>query len=158
MIIATALADRVFLEHAEARGRLARIEQPGRRRTQREDVLAGAGGHAAQALEKVQEDTFGREQVGGGAFDFGDDRPSGDELAVVSEGLRMAASAIGSEHHLEQAESGEDHRAAGDHAGTGPFGPGQERGGRITRAHRTLGEAEAGEIFLARKLGEAEQP
>ena len=134
MVIAAALADRVFLEHTETRRRLARVEQLRGRRAQCEDVLTGMGGDTAETLEEVQEDAFGGKQLGGGPFDLGDRGARRDELAVVGERLGMTATAVSREHDIEEAEAGEDNRTAGDDPGAGAFGAGEQSRGRIARA------------------------
>jgi hypothetical protein len=93
----------------------------------------------AKALKKIQEDTLGRKEFGRGAFDFGDRRAGGHELAVISQRLSAAATAVSSEDHIEQAKACEDHRATGDHAGPGASGASKQGRGRIARPQGSLG-------------------
>ena len=104
-------------------------------------MLAGARRHAAKALQEIQKDAFGRKQVGGGAFDFGDRGTGRHELAVIGERLGVTATAVSGEDHVQQAEAGEDHGATGDHAGTRAGRADEECRGGISRAQGALGEA-----------------
>jgi hypothetical protein len=104
-------------------------------------MLAGVRRHAAEALEEIQENAFGRKEFSGRAFDFGDRGAGRHELAVIGERLGVTAPAVSSEDHIQQAEAREDHRATGDDAGAGAGGASEQGRGRIAGAERTLGEA-----------------
>ena len=61
VVVAAALADRVFFEHTEAGRRLARIQQPRGRGTQRADIGLRLRRHARESLQKIQERPLGRQ-------------------------------------------------------------------------------------------------
>ena len=61
MVDAAADADRVLLERAQARRRLARARDPGGIVGHRHDYVAGRGGDAAEAAEEIERGAFGRQ-------------------------------------------------------------------------------------------------
>ena len=76
-------------------------------------------------------------------------------LAVDGEQGRSATTAVGGEDEFDQAEAGEDHRTARDHAGAGALGPGEQRGGRVAGTWRAMREAEAARFDGPRRTGYA---
>ena len=83
MIRSAARHDRRFFKLAQAGRGLARVENLRARGAGRFDELVGQGRDAAEALEKIERDSFRGENRARATANFEDGRPAGDSGAIL---------------------------------------------------------------------------
>ena len=109
MVRAAAAADGVLLELAQARRRLAGVEDRRAGAVDRVDVAAGERGDAAEAAEQVEREPLAREHRARRALETRGDRPRLDAVAVGGERLEGVGAQL--------LEDGRGDVEAADHAG-----------------------------------------